>query len=220
METIGDRIRRARERLWPRGQAELAKRMGVTRKTVSRWETGTCVPPAAAMEKLAQVLGVRLAYLTDGEDSGEGRMRCTAVPLLSAGDVARYGGGGLVGVQVEEEVWVPEAELWTVDPDRRPFAMRMAGDSMASGGIIDGAILLVNPGVAEWLRDGDVAVARLRGGEIVVKRVYFRRGGGIELASDDPTYRALSFSPDEVRMGDCVILGGVVFILSKPRRKL
>lgn len=38
-------------------QDELAKKMNVTRSTVSMWETGAAFPPGNKLPKLAEVLG-------------------------------------------------------------------------------------------------------------------------------------------------------------------
>ena len=44
--------------------ADLAKRLGVTKGTVSTWETGRCVPKARMIPKLARVLGIDAFELT------------------------------------------------------------------------------------------------------------------------------------------------------------
>lgn len=48
-------------------QAELAERLGVTNKTVSRWECGNYLPDIAIMPELAAELGVTLSELLAGE---------------------------------------------------------------------------------------------------------------------------------------------------------
>ncbi len=48
-------------------QAELAERLGVTNKTVSRWECGNYLPDIAIMPELAAELGVTLSELFAGE---------------------------------------------------------------------------------------------------------------------------------------------------------
>ena len=44
-------------------QAKLAEMVGVTRATVTQWETGWSQPRMGAIEKLAEVFGVSLAAL-------------------------------------------------------------------------------------------------------------------------------------------------------------
>ena len=52
-------------------QKELADRLHVTDKAVSKWETGKGFPDVKLMEPLAQELGVSLVELLQGERQGE-----------------------------------------------------------------------------------------------------------------------------------------------------
>ena len=48
-------------------QAELAERIGVSSKTVSKWETAKGLPDIALLKPLAQALGISLIELMNGE---------------------------------------------------------------------------------------------------------------------------------------------------------
>ena len=48
-------------------QAELAERIGVSSKTVSKWETGKGLPDISLLQPLAHALGVSLIELMNGE---------------------------------------------------------------------------------------------------------------------------------------------------------
>ena len=48
-------------------QAELAERIGVSSKTVSKWETGKGLPDITLLQPLAQALGISLIELVNGE---------------------------------------------------------------------------------------------------------------------------------------------------------
>ena len=63
----GDLIKRLREQ---RGltQAELAERIGVSGKAVSKWETAKGLPDIALMEPLAAALGCSVVELMSGEN--------------------------------------------------------------------------------------------------------------------------------------------------------
>lgn len=52
-------------------QAELARAVGVSRQTVSRWERGFIVPSAANLISLSRLYGVPLDELMNGEPDGE-----------------------------------------------------------------------------------------------------------------------------------------------------
>ena len=57
--------RRRKEKNWSQG--ELTERLHVTDKAVSKWETGRGFPDLKLLEPLAQVLGVSLVELLQGE---------------------------------------------------------------------------------------------------------------------------------------------------------
>lgn len=48
-------------------QEQLGERLGVTNKTVSRWETGTYMPPIEALEVLSKELDVSINEIIAGE---------------------------------------------------------------------------------------------------------------------------------------------------------
>ena len=48
-------------------QAELAERIGVSSKTVSKWETGKGLPDITLLQPLAQALGISVIELMNGE---------------------------------------------------------------------------------------------------------------------------------------------------------
>lgn len=62
----GNTIRQLREE---RGltQAELAEKLGVSSKTISKWETGKGLPDISLLQPLAEALGISLIELMSGE---------------------------------------------------------------------------------------------------------------------------------------------------------
>lgn len=50
-------------------QEELANKIKVTNKTVSKWETGKEMPCVEKLEPLARILGVSIAELLSGQDN-------------------------------------------------------------------------------------------------------------------------------------------------------
>lgn len=54
-------------------QAQLAERLGVSNKTISKWETGRCMPDYSVIESLCRELNISVAEFMEGEDaSGAG----------------------------------------------------------------------------------------------------------------------------------------------------
>ena len=56
-------------------QEQLAEKLGVSNKTVSKWETGKCMPDYSVIKILCEELGITVAELMDGEDTEEKNVR-------------------------------------------------------------------------------------------------------------------------------------------------
>ena len=56
-------------------QEQLAGKLGVSNKTISKWENGKCMPDYGIIQKLCETLHVTLAELMDGEDAAEESVR-------------------------------------------------------------------------------------------------------------------------------------------------
>ena len=56
-------------------QEQLAEKLGVSNKTVSKWETGKFMPDYSVVKILCEELGVTIAELMDGEASEEKSVR-------------------------------------------------------------------------------------------------------------------------------------------------
>ena len=52
-------------------QEQLAQQLGVSNKTISKWENGKCMPDYNIIEPLCDALHVTLPELMDGEDAAE-----------------------------------------------------------------------------------------------------------------------------------------------------
>ena len=50
-------------------QEQLAERLGVSNKTISKWETGKCMPDYAVIKNLCEALKVSVSELMDGEEA-------------------------------------------------------------------------------------------------------------------------------------------------------
>lgn len=56
-------------------QEQLAEQLGVSNKTISKWENGKCMPDYSIIQKLCDALHVTLPELMDGEDAAEDSVR-------------------------------------------------------------------------------------------------------------------------------------------------
>ena len=56
-------------------QAQLADKLGVSNKTVSKWENGKCMPDYGVIQPLCTELGVTVSELMDGEEQAPDSIR-------------------------------------------------------------------------------------------------------------------------------------------------
>ena len=56
-------------------QAQLADKLGVSNKTVSKWENGKCMPDYGVIQPLCTELGVTVSELMDGEEQAQDSIR-------------------------------------------------------------------------------------------------------------------------------------------------
>ena len=56
-------------------QEQLVQQLGVSNKTISKWEDGKCMPDYSIIQKLCEALHVTLPELMDGEDASEDSVR-------------------------------------------------------------------------------------------------------------------------------------------------
>ena len=56
-------------------QEQLAERLGVSNKTISKWETGKCMPDYAVIKNLCEELKVSVSELMDGEEADDKSIR-------------------------------------------------------------------------------------------------------------------------------------------------
>lgn len=56
-------------------QKQLAEQLGVSDKTVSKWECGKCMPDYSVVKSLCQELGITVSELMDGEAKADSSIR-------------------------------------------------------------------------------------------------------------------------------------------------
>ena len=56
-------------------QEQLAEHLGVSNKTVSKWETGKCMPDYTVVKNLCEELKVSVSELMDGEEGEDKSVR-------------------------------------------------------------------------------------------------------------------------------------------------
>ena len=71
---IGNFIEKKRKEL-NLTQAQLAEKLGVSNKTVSKWENGKCMPDYGIIQPLCAELGISVSELMDGEEQPQDSIR-------------------------------------------------------------------------------------------------------------------------------------------------
>lgn len=149
-------------------QAKLAEMVGVTRATVTQWETGWSQPRMGAIEKLAEVFGVSLAALVS-----ENTLPANSIPVkgMPMGRVPLVGNTHAGKACLPEEIdEFPEVEVpqFLIDRDPGSYGLEVDGDCMDRV-CPPGMVAVVQPGVAA--RSGDVVVATIDGADSIMRRM-------------------------------------------------
>lgn len=166
--------RRLREGLDVRGmtQAELAKRSGISKSSISRYIKGDWEGKQSAVYELAKALGVTEAWLM-GYDVPMESDTAPAVPpgfeplpkMVKRPLVGSIACGEPITAEenIEDYVDVPE----NVQCD---FCLRCKGDSMIDAGIHDGDVVYIH--ITPQVENGQIAAVRIEG-EATLKRVFW-----------------------------------------------
>lgn len=141
-------------------QAKLADLVGVTRATVTQWETGWSQPRMGAVEKLSEVLGVSMSELVD--DSNIKRVpgaitptepRKAYLPLL--GKV--HAGDAQEPQVLDERISLPY-EVW--ERHRDGYFLQVEGQCMSKI-YPEGSYILIDP--MQRPTNGSIAVVSIDG---------------------------------------------------------
>lgn len=149
-------------------QAKLAEMVGVTRATVTQWETGWSQPRMGAIEKLAEVFGVSLAALVSENTLPANSLPVKGMPMGRVPLVGNtHAGKACLPEELDEfpEVEVPQ---FLIDRDPGSYGLEVDGDCMDRV-CPPGMVAVVQPGVAA--RSGDVVVATIDGSDSIMRRM-------------------------------------------------
>ena len=231
---LGKRIAQAREAAGITSHAQLARVLGVTRSTVSQWESEITSPASAKLRKIAIETGVDSDWLA----TGRGKIFVDDAGSLSVNDFddtparpksgileidvrAGLGGGGTMddrevrhdGIYadpIKDESWRFPARFMREEmriSANRAIIIETSGDSMAPT-IMSGDRVIVDTGHRLPSPDGIYAI-RDRYGTIIVKRLQVLRRG------DPPVLRIISdnraHDPEDVGADEIAIVGKVIW---------
>ncbi|MGT4672932.1 LexA family protein [Aeromonas caviae] len=185
METINDRIS-ARRRAQKMSQDELAKRIGITRVSISKWESGLNQPKGRYLNDLAAALGVTVDWLLTGDGEARAQLAPEVMPGYHNVEPAVIPQGTRVPVlsYVQAGHWHEMCEQATafdgnveyvtagVDVGPCGFGLWLRGQSMEPF-FKEGDLIIVDPDEAP--QPGDFVVAK-NGSEEATFKKYRPRG--------------------------------------------
>ena len=229
--TLGKRIKemRIKKRIQ---QKELAAMLGVSENTMYRWEAGLNSPSDEDKYRLAQILGVSIAYLMGETDNPERpNLKYPSIKIIEFEDwievpvldpsstaCAGFGNGGMDNIVADATRFIVlPADMLGPIGEHRPFAIKVEGDSMEDANIPSGSEIAVNPEAEVYNGDPALVCFGLKN-EWAVKWVYWQRDGGVELRSASPSYPPLTFTKEDLENGWCRIIGKVMKTLLSPRK--
>lgn len=198
-----ERLRSVREQR-NLSQKQVADYLGITSQAYGYYERGERNPGSDNLRKLANYFDVSVDYLL-GRDQDQNQINNRYIPLL---------GSVPAGIPIEaiEDIeeyidiyprFVKHGEL---------FALRVQGDSMEPD-LRNGDIVIVEK--QEFVENGDVAVVRVNGEDVTLKRVKVSTKG-LMLIPSNPAYDPVFFDSDQVATLPVTIIGKVIEI----RRRL
>lgn len=168
-------------------QQELGDSLGVSKTTISEWESGKKLPKAGSIEKIATLFKVPKSVLfAEGNDRFLTYEKMLRLPIINKITSEN-------GMSVHEDVANYEATPAEWIGDGEYFYIRAEGDSMIGARILDGDLVLIRR--QEEVEDGEIA-AVLVNDEIFLKRVY-KRNGTLILQSENPKYPPAIYGPND-----------------------
>lgn len=144
----------------------LGERVGLTKKTIQRYETAEIKIDMIKLGKIAEALGVSMAKLLKGTgaylEEESNNPDIISIPLLGF-----VPAGGPVMSDENLEGYIPMPKI--LARTEQCFCLRIRGDSMQDVGINDGDIILVHS--QPTAENGQTVIARVDG-DVTCKRFY------------------------------------------------
>lgn len=206
-------------------QAELAKAVGVSRMSVSKWEKSKAQIKGENLQPLAKALDCDVDWLLDNDQSSEhaatlqiGKQAADLAPdsavvldlydiEVSAGHaelIAQSGRGDFITFNREY------LNAWLGVNTRNVFLMPVRGDSMEPT-LKNKSIIMINR-TEEFIGDGVYAI-RFHG-KVMIRRLLFSKTG-LTVTSDNRDYKEWEMTHDELNTEDFEIIGEVVWSAQK-----
>ncbi|PSU44814.1 phage repressor protein [Photobacterium frigidiphilum] len=209
MRNIGFRIKNKRK-LRGLTQELLAKKVGVTKAAVSRWETGKNTVASDKLSLLADILEVNADWLLTGDlfaSQSEADSAVFWAPLCN--EVCASAGNGEINCDYTDRELIPIPQRFIRYQNNREtiFCVLVKGDSM-SPVLLDGSIIAVNS-IVNDIRDGRMYL--IKQGDLLRVKVLQRLPNKILLQSYNVKFKDEIYEDKDT---DIQILGEVFWFSS------
>lgn len=174
---------------------EIARQLGVTKSTVSRWISGDVKRiQEETMERLNHLLGYNIEPILKGSSVHLKR------PILG------YAKAGYD--MYAQENYMGEEEVTEEDFYKGDYFLEIQGDSMIGSGIMDGDLALIKQ--CSTARTGEIAVVMIGDDEVTVKKI-IKKPDMLILEATNPQVENRYFSQEEVQHLPVRVIGKVVY---------
>lgn len=220
-ENFSNRMKLIAEKSFKNNYSEFARAVGVAQASLARWVKGEADPSRMNLIKIADASGVNLEWLAlgvgDMDDTKPQTVKhdinlqagndetfadiedCREVRLSAGGGAFNNGYEEITTTKVER-AWLQSRRLKAKD-----CAMFLVSGESMYPTLKDGEEIIVDRSKRE-LTEGKIFVLN-HNGSMLVKKVQFTYGG-VELISDNPSYRPLKLDTEEAN--SLVVIGQVV----------
>lgn len=202
--TVGERIKILREQ-FGYSQVDFADKLNVSKQTLYKYENNIVTNiPSDKIEAAAHLVHVSPSYLMGWDDSGKPSRKGVVINVLG-----RVAAG--IPINAIEDIIDTEEITEELAKTGEFFGLQIHGDSMIPN-ICDGDIVIVRQ--QDDAESGDIVIATINGDEATCKRLrkYY---GGIELISNNPSYKPFEFSNEEIQSKPVRIIGKVIELRRK-----
>lgn len=190
---------------------DVSRATGIPSSTFSDWKKGKSSPKQEKLKKIADYFGVTLEYLMTGEEEPSKKHNVSThsrhgVPINVLGRVA-------AGIPIEAVEEIIDIEEISEDMAKTGefFGLQIHGDSMEPR-MLDGDVVIVRK--QDDAESGDIVIAMVNGDDATCKRIR-KYKDGIELISNNPSYKPMYFSNYEIENKPVKIIGKVVELRGK-----
>lgn len=197
-------------------QADLAKKLGIAKSTISMYEIGKREPDFETMEAIADLFNVDMNFL-HGKSGSENDAFNKTVPIPAFKNITpivRKTFPLFDGIAAGEPRLMPDGVTLYVDATvdvQADYVLKVHGDSMIGARINDGDYVFVRQ--QPEVENGEIAAVAI-GDEATLKRFY-KYGDMVVLRGENPEFKEMTFTGPELEQ--VRILGKAVAFQSDVR---